>query len=290
MKYNDFEDDLFDIQATFKVLRKVRGYTQADLADGIVSKSLISKFESGASMISADKMLHLISKLNMTANEFVSALNHYQLDHMQRLYCNLNQLHFSGLQGVDSAEKLIVEGATDKFDILSNIMIKSVLQEMTGQQYISDRDRYIAGDYLTDIDNWTEFEVKLLYYACPILDSGDCRWFGEILIERQSHFYHGAHRRLFILTLIRLYQCLLDHGTLEYAAFFRGKICQLAFDDHLIATVKFQILRDLHDYIDAPTKENFIQAERYLDKVEALGVKNMVKYARARLRRQNEHS
>ena len=289
MQYDNFEDDVFDIQATFKALRKARGYTQADLADGTVSKSLISKFESGNSMISADKMLHLISKLNMTANEFVAALTHYQPDHMQRLYQTLNQLHFSGLQGVDSAEKLIVEKATDKFDILSNIMIKSALQELTGQHYIYECDRYIVGDYLTDIDNWTEFEVKLLYYVCPILDSGDCRWFGEILIERQSYFYHGVHRRLFILTLIRLYQCLLEHETLDYATFFRDKICQLAFDDHLIATVKFQILRDLHDYINKPTKENVIKVERYLNQVEALGIKSIVDDARARLRRQNEH-
>lgn len=53
--------------------------------------------------------------------------------------------------------------------------------------------------------------------------------------------------------------------------------------------MKFQILRDLHDYINKPTKENVIKAERYLDHIEALGVKSIVDDARARLRRQNEH-
>ena len=185
MKKDYFEDEISHVREIFKALRKASGYTQTDVSDDVVSKSLISKFENGTAMLAADKLLHIISKLNMTPNEFVSVLNHYQPDRMQQLYNTLNQIRFSGLQGIEQSEKLIIEGTTDKFEILSNIMIKSVLQDVTGKQYVSKVERNIVGDYLNGLDNWTEFEIKLLYYACPILDRGDFRWFGEILIDRQ---------------------------------------------------------------------------------------------------------
>ncbi|GHU37126.1 transcriptional regulator [Bacilli bacterium] len=284
VKKEYLNDEISAIRETFKELRKARGYTQTDVSDEIVSKSLISKFENGTSMLAADKLFHVISKLNMTPNEFVNVLNKYQPDRMQQLYNTLNQIRFSGLQGVEQSEKLIIEGTTDKFEILSNIMIKSVLQDVTGKQYVSKAERNIVGDYLNGLDNWTEFEVKLLYYACPILDSGDRRWFGEILIDKSKTFYAAAHQRLFMVTLMGLYDNSLEHEELSDAIFFRDKISQFDFGGDLIAIVNFQMLTDLHDYIENPTKENLIKAENYLDKVEALGVKVIVDYSRARLR------
>lgn len=165
------------IKKIFKELRKARGYTQADVSDDIVSKSLISKFENGTSMLAADKLFRAIENLNMTANEFVRVLNNYRPDRMERLYHTLNHIRFAGLEDSEQLERLLIDEPTDKFEILSNIMIKSVLQYVTGKQYVSKAEKVIVGDYLTELDIWTEFEVKLLYYTCSILDNGDCRWF-----------------------------------------------------------------------------------------------------------------
>lgn len=283
MKSDGFDDDISSIRDTFKALRKTRGYTQADISDGIVSKSLISKFENGTSMLAADKLFHIISKLNMSPNEFVGVLNHYQPDRMQQLYRTLSQIRFAGVKGVKQSEKFIVEGTTDKFELMSNIMIKSVLQDVTRQQYVSEVEKNNVGDYLNGLDNWTEFEVKLLYYTCPILDSGDRRWFSESLIERRSDFYDGTHQRLFMVTLMGLYDSVLEHEELDTAIFLRDQISQFEFGGDLIAIVNFQMLTDLHDYIEKPIKENLIKAENYLDKVEELGVKSIVDYARSRL-------
>ncbi|GAB2021221.1 XRE/MutR family transcriptional regulator [Pseudolactococcus yaeyamensis] len=284
MKKENFNDEISNIRETFKALRKARGYTQTDVSDEIVSKSLISKFENGTTMLAADKLLHIISKLNMTPNEFVNVLNDYQPDRMQRLYNTLNQIRFSGLNGAEQSEKLIIEGTTDKFEILSNIMIKSVLQDVTGKQYVSKAERNIVGEYLNGLDNWTEFEVKLLYYACPILDRGDFRWFGEVLLERTKHFYSGGLKNLFIGTLINLYEGIIEYQDLEDAEFLRREIEKINLSSDLIATINFQILKNLHDYTKKRTKENLTQANNYLDKIEFLGVKPIVEYYRGRLK------
>ena len=278
------------IKKIFKELRKARGYTQADVSDDIVSKSLISKFENGTSMLAADKLFRAIENLNMTANEFVRVLNNYRPDRMERLYHTLNHIRFAGLEDSEQLERLLIDEPTDKFEILSNIMIKSVLQYVTGKQYVSKAEKVIVGDYLTELDIWTEFEVKLLYYTCSILDNGDCRWFGEVLIDKSKNFYATMHQRLFLVTLLALYDSCLQHEDLFDAAFFREQISQFDFEEDLVVIVNFQILIDLHDYIENPTNENFIKAEKYIDKVEALGVKGMAGYSRARLRKLNSSS
>ena len=83
---------------------------------------------------------------------------------------------------------------------------------------------------------------------------------------------------------MNLYDGVLEHQELDAVAFFRDKISQFNFGGDLIAIVNFQMLTNLHDYIVERTKENLIKAEDYLDKVEVLGVKNIVEYSRTRLR------
>jgi Rgg/GadR/MutR family transcriptional activator len=284
--YVDYERS--DISTTFMELRKKRGYTQTDIGDDVVSKSLISKFEKGNAMLSADKLFHVITKLNMTPNEFVNVLNNYQPDRMQQLYATLNQIRFSGPQGVAKSEQLIIEETEDRFEQLSNVMIKSVLQDVTGKNYVSDDEKLLVGDYLSGVDNWTEFEVKLLYYACPIFDAGDLFWFGELLIDRTKHFYSGGLKNLFLSTMMNLYEGVILYQELEYADFFRRKIKNIEFVGDLAATINFEILKYLHDYTRERTKENLIQAERYLDKVEVLGIKPVVAYYREQFRILNQ--
>ncbi|GAB2023820.1 hypothetical protein RyT2_29010 [Pseudolactococcus yaeyamensis] len=137
---------------------------------------------------------------------------------------------------------------------------------------------------MNGLDNWTEFEVKLLYCTSSIMDRGDRRWFGEILINREACFSGFARQRLFMVTLMGLYDSTLEHQELETAAFFKDKVSQFDFGGDLIAIVNFQILSDLHDYMLEKTKENLIKAEDYLDKVEVLGIKAIVDYSRDRLR------
>ncbi|MCJ1995948.1 helix-turn-helix domain-containing protein [Lactococcus piscium] len=273
----------FDVRQTFQELRLARGYTQEDISDETVSRSLISKFESGKSMLSADKLLHAIRHLNMTPNEFVNILTHYRPDRMQELYDTLTQIRFSGPQGINLAMKLIIPETRDKFQRLSNIMIKSVIQHVTGKTYVLDDEKIMVGNYLNGIENWTTFEVNLFFYTCPILDIGDINWFGELLLGQTQYFYSGANKPLFLNTLIRVYDCMLIHQEIDYAEFFRAKIKGFDFVADLNLTIKFQILSHLHDYIRDSTAENLSKASAYLEKVAALGIAPIISYCQDRL-------
>src|SRR5574339_591205 len=58
----------------YKQVRNERGYTLSDVAisSDYLDKSQLSRFESGESMLSADRFLAAIDGLNMTVNEFVA--------------------------------------------------------------------------------------------------------------------------------------------------------------------------------------------------------------------------
>lgn len=285
MKKSKFNDEGRNLQETFRELRKARGYTQSDISDDIISRSLISKFENGATMLTADKLLHIIEKLHMIPNEFTNVLNGYQPDSMQKLYDTLNNVRFSGFIGVEESESLIISKPKNKFQILTNIMIKSILQDITKNNYVLHEEKLTVGDYLSGIDNWTEFELRLLYYTCPIIDVGDLKWFGELLLDRMVHFYHGGNKHLFLQTLTNLYDSVLEYEALEEAEFFRYKISQLDLAGNLSAIVNIQILNDLHDYLVERTEKNLIKAEIYLDKVAVLGIQPIIDYCKNRLER-----
>ncbi|MDN5441458.1 MAG: hypothetical protein L0F96_09555, partial [Lactococcus lactis] len=127
-------------------------------------------------------------------------------------------------------------------------------------------------------------EVKLLYYVSPILDDDNRRWFGEILLEKTKKIYDGSYKRLCMMALMSLYDSVLDNQNLSDAQFFRNQISKFNFYGDLVAIINFQVLNDFHDYISERTKKNLIKAEKYLDKVEELGVEEIVKYSRNRLR------
>ena len=69
----------------YKALRLARKVKQKDVAKGKLSKSQLSKFESGQSMLSADRMISAIEGINLTFAEFGHVLNGYRLTDYEEL-------------------------------------------------------------------------------------------------------------------------------------------------------------------------------------------------------------
>jgi transcriptional regulator with XRE-family HTH domain len=189
----------FDVGAFFKEIRRTRGYTQKDAGGDYISKSQLSRFENGETILTAEKLYYAITQISMTPNEFFNAFNDYKLDRMQELYRTLDNIQLSLKDGIEKSKTLVIKKLKDKFERLSNVMIKSVLQDITGKKYVSEEEYLLVGDYLSAIDYWSEFEMKLLYYTCLILDEGDIRWFWEMITDRAHHFNKGNNQRLFRL-------------------------------------------------------------------------------------------
>ena len=274
----------FDVGAFFKEIRRTRGYTQKDAGGDYISKSQLSRFENGETILTAEKLYYAITQISMTPNEFFNAFNDYKLDRMQELYRTLDNIQLSLKDGIEKSKTLVIKKLKDKFERLSNVMIKSVLQDITGKKYVSREEYLLVGDYLSAIDYWSEFELKLLYYTCGILDLGDIRWFGEMLVERAEHFNKGYNQRLFLATLSNLYEGLvMDRQELEEATYFREQLEKFVVRQHGEIWIIFTIIKLFHDCLLKDTKENRKRIEDYLNAAEVIGVDFLVNYYRNRL-------
>ena len=274
----------FDVGAFFKEIRRTRGYTQKDAGGDYISKSQLSRFENGETILTAEKLYYAITQISMTPNEFFNAFNDYKLDRMQELYRTLDNIQLSLKDGIEKSKTLIIKKPKDKFERLSNVMIKSVLQDITGKKYVSEEEYLLVGDYLSAIDYWSEFEMKLLYYTCLILDEGDIRWFWEMITDRAHHFNKGNNQRLFLATLLNSYETtVLDRQNMENAALFREDLEKFIVKKEPTMLIIFTIVTYFHDYLLEKTSKNRQKIEEYLTAAEVVGAKDMADYYRNRL-------
>jgi Rgg/GadR/MutR family transcriptional activator len=260
--------------------RVARGFHQTDVLDEMITASSLSRFECGKTQLKAETLFHIIEKIGMTPSEYDNARRGYQLNRMEQLYDNLNHIMFLGKAGLAKSEKFIIPQPKDKFEKLSNIMIKAVLEDVTGKSYISSKDRKTVINYLDRIDYWSEFEMKLLYYARFILETGDLWEFGELLIERTQHFYQGEIKRLFLATLSSLYGLLLERQALREASYFRTFLEERVTQKEIEVFICFNIRRLAHDYLLDKNEKNLTQIEDYLNKIEVIGVTVLVEFYR----------
>ena len=274
----------FDVGTFFKEIRRTRGYTQKDAGGDYISKSQLSRFENGETILTAEKLYYAITQISMTPNEFFNAFNDYKLDRLQELYRTLDNIQLSLKDGIEKSKTLIIKKPKDKFERLSNVMIKSVLQDITGKKYVSEEEYLLVGDYLSAIDYWSEFEMKLLYYTCLILDEGDIRWFWEMITDRAHHFNKGNNQRLFLATLLNSYETtVLDRQNMENAALFREDLEKFIVKKEPTMLIIFTIVTYFHDYLLEKTSKNRQKIEEYLTAAEVVGAKDMADYYRNRL-------
>ena len=265
--------------------RVARGFHQVDILDNTITASTLSRFENGNTQLKAETLFHLIEKIGMTASEYDNARRHYRLNRMDKLYDNLNHIMFLGKESLAESEKFIITSPKDRFEKLSNILIKAVLEDVTGKSYISPVDKQLVGDYLFNIEYWSEFEMRVLYYTRFILDTGDLCDFGELLIKRTQHFYQGEIKRLFLATLSSLYGVLVERQAFREASYFRAFLQEKVTQKELEVFICFNIEKLARDYLLDRTKKNLTQIEDYLNKIETISVTVLVKFYREWLKK-----
>ncbi|EGF47781.1 transcriptional regulator xre family protein, partial [Lacticaseibacillus rhamnosus MTCC 5462] len=81
--------------ATFRYLREARGISLSSLADDVVSKGMISKFENGTSDLSTTRFFHLLDAIYVTPYEFMIVMNHFEPLHTNRFLKKLPSTHLA---------------------------------------------------------------------------------------------------------------------------------------------------------------------------------------------------
>lgn len=95
-----------------KKIRKEKHLTQKELAEGILSKNFLSKFERGESKITSEIFMNLLERLNVSLDEFEQLVTskYSQKEFLQKLETFKSQKEVLFIRKFKSGRKTIVSG------------------------------------------------------------------------------------------------------------------------------------------------------------------------------------
>lgn len=157
----------------FKALRKAKGLSQKAAAAGLVSPSLLSKFENGLSDIGLANFLALLDANQISLTEFDWSLQHVDHSHFQFLLSEIERIQAAKeakrFAPLLSEEERLYQKHHNKFYHLNAIMIKVIMHESGCQIAPSDQEVADLIDYFFGVESWAMYEVILFHHTLDTL-------------------------------------------------------------------------------------------------------------------------
>ena len=193
------------IGKTFRNLRKAKNMEIKEIANPTFSYSQVSKFETGKSSITAEKLFDGLLSLNISILEFSKAYHENKgtddylvlSDIEKELYLNSPSKLKSLLK---DAKRLALKYPEKSRFRLNEILIKSILKTIDPDYIVPSSDIAFLKNYLLNLDIFSSFEFWLLSYCALLFDS-----------KTLSEIVEGSiHQKQFILDFPQLRQLKYD--------------------------------------------------------------------------------
>lgn len=156
----------------YRDLRRSRLVKQKDVVGGDFTAAQLSRFESGKSMLAADKLIVAVEGINMTMEEFTYKYHGYKEAPHIELANLILDLYYrqdrDGLHALFESDLLKAEG--ELYARLNGIVIKVALAAIDGRSDFDEEDRKFLADYLFAIEEWTIFEMRPFLNAQTLLN------------------------------------------------------------------------------------------------------------------------
>ena len=211
-----------DFGAAFKYLRESRGVSLSSLADDLVSKGMISKFENGTSDISTTRFFHLLSEVYVTPFEFTIVMNHFKPLYDNRLSTELTQFalnnDFKGLNQLVDTEYTRWQHSHQIFDQLNWIMAECVRAEVEKTSLPGTVNLNVLTDYLFKCEDWGNYELVLFGNTMTQLPIETISVFAQTLLDKCS-IYIGLSTiyETCINVLLNSISLMIRHGKKQRA-------------------------------------------------------------------------
>ncbi|WP_342420904.1 hypothetical protein [Paenibacillus sp. FSL E2-0178] len=227
--------------STIRQIRSSKGITQLILADGIMSRSNLSRFEGGKYYPGYDKLILLLDKLEMSLEELLFLQNGYAQPEKRTLHLSLveaaNRYEFDKVRTI-SYECCFLYGAT-RTEAYYHLYLLG--QGFLIQYQREDEIRQLSElaveikPYLMGADIWYLYEFKLLNNFLFTLSSGDAIFFGLRAADEFGKYHDFAESRTIQQHLMQNIAkiCLKEHNY-EQCLFFLKKALPLADKTNLL--------------------------------------------------------
>ena len=224
-----------------KRIRTSKGINQSILADGIMSRSNLSRFEGGKYYPGYDKLILLLDKLEMSLEELLFLYHEYAQPVKRSLHLSLveaaNRYEFDKVRAISrECRSLYMETCTEAYNHLY-LLGQGFLIRYQREDEIRQLSQ-IAEEikpYLLGVDKWFLYEFKLLNNFLFTLNSGDAIFFGIRAANEFDKYHDFAESRTIKQHLMKnISTTCLKEQNYEQSLFFLKKALPLADRTNLL--------------------------------------------------------
>ena len=172
-----------------KKLRLSKNLTQSQLAEGILSKNFLSRYERGESQVNDSTFLRLLERMNIYFSEFEEL---FQGENSQKEF--LNEVIKAKKENDAYLWEVLKKREEEAFEKSKNIrhlhnkiLMEAFLAEMDGQTLSKISKRQIL-NYLFDIENWGLYEIELFGNFTIFFSPEENHQFVHLLRKKKNHF------------------------------------------------------------------------------------------------------
>ncbi|WP_330949642.1 Rgg/GadR/MutR family transcriptional regulator [Virgibacillus sp. MG-45] len=221
----------------FHELRITRGLSIVELADDMVSKSAISRFERMESDIAFEKFIHILEKLKVSMDEFV-----YLSSKKQKEKSSLELLSTSIINNDPDMLRKLIDNEWDSFKVNRDIysrLIATVLEchykNMKGEEVQFNSNLQSLTDYFFRCQLWTQFDVVLFSDSMAYLPIDTAIVMSKEIVNKTKEFHNNRQSlETIINTLENITMVCLENGRIKDAKDFLTIIDQLDMDETFI--------------------------------------------------------
>lgn len=224
-----------------ELIRKIRldkRQSLEEISDGIMSYSLLSKFERGETMLTIDKFFKILDKLNIGFDEFELMLNGYQ-DNPVKMFFSIIKYYYKNKDVCKLKEKMTDEMkefklSGDKKNKLNYIVIYILLDSLEEEEEVPQAYLTELSDYLFSIEDWTQYELLLYSHSIEKLNIQIVLLFSKELLGKLEIYTENIElKKIVIKAILNTILKCLKYGFLEDAHFFMEAIEKVLTDDFL---------------------------------------------------------
>lgn len=215
-----------DFGKTLRFIRTSKQVSINKLADDVISKSQLSRFERGESEISCSKLNHLLNKLNTSFDEFLIINRGFSDDDFKIM---INEIRDSTASSdIQNIIKILESYQNKDKSTLKNFeitLLKSILNNYSKDIYPSKSELDELVDYLFKVEHWGYYEISLFGNCFRQLTYQTIFSLTKELLNKIRYYIRAeSNKRLVIQLTINCLIVSIDKEYFENARYLLKKV------------------------------------------------------------------